>query len=75
MKIQLVLSINIKKDLKIIYNRNQKNLGFALNAIKAVKLSKGKYAWLIGNDDLILPNTLNDLKKFFKITSKLIIFL
>ena len=55
-----------KKDLKIIYNRNQKNLGFALNAIKTVKLSKGKYAWLIGNDDLILPNTLNDLKKIFQ---------
>ena len=54
------------KDFKIIYNRNEKNLGFALNAIKTVKLSKGKYAWLIGNDDLILPNTLNDLKKIFK---------
>ena len=53
----------------------KKNLGFALNAIKTVKLSKEKYAWLIGNDDLILPNTLNDLKKFLKTTSKLIIFL
>ena len=53
------------KQFKIIYNRNEKNLGFALNAIKALKISKGKYAWLIGNDDLILPNTLNDLKNLF----------
>ena len=55
-----------KTQFKIIYNRNKKNLGFALNAIKSVKISTGKYAWLIGNDDLILPNTLRDLKNIFK---------
>ena len=54
------------KQFKIIYNRNKKNLGFALNAIKSVKISTGKYAWLIGNDDLILPNTLKNLKNIFK---------
>ena len=54
-----------KTQFKIIYNRNKKNLGFALNAIESVKISTGKYAWLIGNDDLILPNTLKDLKKIF----------
>ena len=55
-----------KTQFKIIYNRNKKNLGFALNAIESVKISTGKYAWLIGNDDLILPNTLIDLKNIFK---------
>ena len=55
-----------KNDYKIIYNRNKKNLGFALNAIKTLEISTGKYAWLIGNDDLILPNTLNELKNIFK---------
>ena len=54
-----------KKDFKIIYNRNDENLGFALNAIKSVKISNGKFVWMIGNDDLILPNTLKDLKKIF----------
>lgn len=55
-----------KNDYKIIYNRNKENLGFALNAIKALKISNGKYAWLIGNDDLILPNTLSELKNIFE---------
>tara|TARA_B100001063_G_scaffold222431_1_gene228894 strand:- start:1362 stop:2375 length:1014 start_codon:yes stop_codon:yes gene_type:complete len=54
-----------KGDFKIIYNRNSENLGFALNAIKSVKISTGKFVWMIGNDDLILPNTLKDLKKIF----------
>jgi glycosyltransferase involved in cell wall biosynthesis len=55
-----------KKDLKIIFNRNKKNVGFALNAIETLKLSNGKYAWLIGSDDLILSNTLSELKNIFE---------
>ena len=54
-----------KKILKINFKSNNKNIGFALNAIKVISMSKGKYCWLIGNDDLILPNTLNDIKKLF----------
>ena len=41
-------------------------MGFALNAINTIKFAKGRYAWLIGNDDLILPNTLNYLKNLFE---------
>ena len=55
-----------KKNFKIRYNRNKENLGFTLNAIKTVNISTGRYAWLIGNDDLILPNTLNELKTIFR---------
>ncbi len=55
-----------RKNLNIKFKRNKKNLGVALNAIEALKLSSSKYAWLIGNDDLILPNTLRDLKKIFE---------
>tara|TARA_B100000242_G_scaffold291332_1_gene264448 strand:+ start:419 stop:1429 length:1011 start_codon:yes stop_codon:yes gene_type:complete len=55
-----------KNDYKIVYNRNRENIGFALNAIKTLKISTGKYAWLIGNDDLILPNTLSELKNIFE---------
>ena len=63
-----------KKNFKIIYNRNKENLGFALNAIKTVKISTGKYAWLIGNDDLILPNTLSELKSIFRENSDIEFF-
>lgn len=65
-KNQIEIVDRYRKELKIIFNRNKKNLGVALNAIETLKLSNGKYAWLIGNDDLILPNTLNELKNLFK---------
>ena len=59
------------KYIKIIFSRNQQNIGFALNAIKTVELATGKYSWLIVNDDLILPNTLMDLKVLFESNSEI----
>ncbi len=50
---------------KIKFFRNKENLGFALNGINSVKMASGKYVWMIGNDDLILPNTLSHLQKLF----------
>ncbi len=55
-----------KSKLKIKYNKNKKNLGFALNALKTVSMSEGEYIWMIGNDDLLMPNSLNKLNKMFK---------
>ena len=37
------------------------------NIISAVSMAKGEFIWVIGNDDLLLPNT---LKKLNKITVK-----
>ena len=51
-----------KSSINIKFNKNEKNLGFSLNAIKSVNMASGKFAWLIGNDDLILPHTLSKMK-------------
>ena len=51
-----------KSSINIKFNKNKKNLGFSLNAIKSVNMASGKFAWLIGNDDLILPHTLLKIK-------------
>ena len=50
----------------IKFRKNKKNLGFALNAIESVKMAQGSYAWLIGNDDLLLPHTLSELERLFE---------
>ena len=54
------------RELKIKFNRNKKNLGFAINAIKTVSMAQGEFSWMIGNDDLILPETLLKLKNLLK---------
>lgn len=48
--------------LKIKFNKNEKNLGFANNAIKSVSMAEGEYSWIIGNDDLITPDSLVSLQ-------------
>lgn len=51
-----------KKILHIKYNKNEKNLGFGINALKSINLASGEFSWMMGDDDLILPNTLSDLE-------------
>ncbi len=57
---------NAKKKIKINYNRNESNIGIARNFLKVVSMAKGEFAWLIGDDDLLLPNTLVTLEVLFK---------
>lgn len=54
------------KDLKINYFKFSKNQGFALNALKVVSMAKGKYVWLIGDDDLLTPTSLVKLSALIK---------
>ena len=54
------------KKLKIKYNKNKKNLGFAVNAIKSVSMAEGEYSWLIGNDDLLTPDSFTYLNSILK---------
>jgi abequosyltransferase len=42
----------------ISYSRNEKNQGFAANLNKAIEISSGDYCWLMGSDDIILPDAL-----------------
>ena len=55
-KIESIIS-NYKKELDIVYNRNNKNIGLGNNILKSVSIASGEFAWIIGNDDLILPDT------------------
>lgn len=48
--------------INLKFRKNEKNLGFAINAIQTVSMARGKFAWIIGNDDLLLPYTLTEIK-------------
>ncbi len=54
-----------KKKLLINYKKNSKNLGFGTNFYKVVKMAKGEFIWVIGNDDLLYMNALEKLEKLF----------
>jgi len=56
---------NAKKEIRINYNRNESNLGIARNFLKVVSMAKGEFVWLIGDDDLLLPHSLETLEVLF----------
>lgn len=49
--------------IDIIYKKNEINIGPDLNYLKAIDISKGKYCWFMGSDDLISHNSLHKLIK------------
>ena len=50
-----------RKKLKIRFNRNKKNVGFALNLLKVASMAKGKFIWFLGDDDLLVKDSLKNL--------------
>ena len=52
-----------QKNIPIIYHKNASNIGRVQNYLKVVSMAKGDFVWLIGDDDLLLPNALSDLSK------------
>ena len=58
--------LKAKKLININYNKNETNLGIPRNFIKVVSMAVGEFVWLIGDDDLLLPHTLDNLKILFE---------
>lgn len=51
------------KTLVIKFNRFKRNLGITTNFLKVVEMAEGEFVWTIGNDDLLLPNSLSEVSK------------
>lgn len=47
--------------LPLRYRRNSENLGLPRNFLAAVEMARGRFAWLIGDDDLLLPGAVETL--------------
>ena len=58
-----------KKFYIIKYNRNEKNIGIPLNFLKVISIAEGDFAWLVGDDDLLLPHSIQKLLKLIYLYS------
>tara|TARA_Y100001970_G_scaffold293483_1_gene440583 strand:- start:12945 stop:13937 length:993 start_codon:yes stop_codon:yes gene_type:complete len=52
-----------KNKFRIVYKRNKKNIGFAMNVLKVSEMAKGRFIWFLGDDDMIMENALGFLLK------------
>ena len=64
-KILPIINFYKKKKLVINYKRNSQNLGFGSNFYKVVKMAKGEFIWVIGNDDLLYIDALKKINELF----------
>jgi len=62
--IDIVKEFNNK--LKIKVNKNKSNIGYMANLLKVISLTEGEFVWSIGDDDLLMPHSLNRLEKLFE---------
>jgi len=52
-----------EKKINISFNKFRRNFGITRNFLKVVEMAKGEFVWTIGNDDLVLPKTLQKIEK------------
>jgi abequosyltransferase len=54
------------------YIENEQNLGFDHNLRKCLRSPQGKWALLLGNDDILLPNAIEDSVRFLSVHDVLV---
>jgi glycosyltransferase involved in cell wall biosynthesis len=52
--------------IPLAYTKNSTNIGAEPNFFKLIDVSKGRYKWILGDDDLIEPGTLFALVNFLR---------
>jgi len=58
-----------KKGKRISYYRNSENIGGDANFINGVKLAKGNFVWLFGDDELLVENAISNVIRILKESS------
>lgn len=52
-----------QSSVDIKYHKNSSNLGIPRNFLNVVSMADGDFVWLIGDDDLLMPNAIAELYK------------
>jgi len=52
--------------MDIKYHKNSKNLGRVRNYLNVVNMAEGEFIWLIGDDDLLMPDAIKEINLLIK---------
>ena len=59
------ISKKYSSKFNINYKKNKNNIGYIKNYLKVLKMAKGEFAWVIGDDEILKPNCLKILSNHF----------
>jgi len=57
---------HFREQLNLVYKENSKNIGVARNILNVVSMAGGEFTWLVGDDDLLLPDSLQRLGRLIR---------
>jgi glycosyltransferase involved in cell wall biosynthesis len=63
-----------QQHMTIKYQKNTINVGMAQNFLNVVQMADGEFIWMIGDDDLLLPNAMEKLFSLFENNPKVDFF-
>ena len=55
-----------KKYFEINHNQNSRNIGVAKNILKSVEISTSEFCWVVGDDDMLLSNAIEQVLELIK---------
>jgi abequosyltransferase len=61
-----IVEAYVARGLPILYLRNSSNIGADANFMQCFDKAKGKYVWLIGDDDLVVPGAIGKIISYLQ---------
>lgn len=65
---------SFENKIPIRYFKNESNIGRVRNYLRVVNLAKGDFIWLLGDDDLLLPGSLERLDRLISLNKNVDFF-
>lgn len=60
---EIVKQFQEKNICKIIYHKNEENIGADRNFLKVIEIANGEYCWYLGSDDILVDKSLHFILK------------
>ncbi len=56
-----------QSSIDVKYKKNTNNIGIARNILNVAAMAEGDFIWLIGDDDLLMPNAIIEIDSLFEL--------
>ena len=60
---QVVEEFQKTSGLRLVYSRNDSNIGISKNLLKVMAMGKGRFVWTLGDDEIVAENSVGKLVK------------
>src|ERR1700733_3914982 len=63
---QVVGEFQKQSGVRVVYSRNDTNLGISKNLLKVMAMGRGRFVWTLGDDEIVAENSVPNLVKVLR---------